>query len=251
MNIQQFYKKTASLSLSVSLGALIPPFFLILFGIMIIQDGRIVLIALPFLLYSFFCYQYYLICDKRSTAITVNSFERKSDVTLLESEQVLIHFLPSLSFRMLLFGNYGQLLGEVKNMNKWSISGLLPSFINRKRYGLYNELNELIAIFHLKKNQIEIETKECTKIMIWEQKKSQTELIYQINGETLIVNRAKLFMDYQFHLEKQKIGRLQKGWMPVEWSSKFKDPNTPVLSFIQKDEQIKIMIVALLSKILH
>src|SRR5690606_9563865 len=106
MDIQQFYKKTASISLNASLASLVPPFFLIMYGIIIAPDGKLVLAVVPFLLYSFICYQYYLVNDQRSKEIKeILPMADKNPSELLMNTTVLFTFLPAPTLRMLIFGN--------------------------------------------------------------------------------------------------------------------------------------------------
>ncbi|MFE8695854.1 hypothetical protein ACFYKT_05680 [Cytobacillus sp. FJAT-53684] len=258
MNIKQYYKKTASISLSASLASLIPPFFLIIYGIMIARDGRMVLIVLPFLVYSFFCYQYYLVCDRRSKSIIENPTEHiKMNQTLLNADHLLIHFLPAPSLRLLFFSHEGQLLGELKEMKQLSFKWFLPRFLDKffeKRYGLYDETNNLIATYIVNKSQINVmdKNKKIVNLINHMESERRSESIFESSREEIVVKRSLLFMDYQFFHNQKRVGRLQKGMMPVEWERKIKDPNTPVLSFETKeDEGLKITILAILSKILH
>lgn len=258
MNIQQYYRKTASISLSVSLATLIPPFFMIIYGIMIARDGRLVLIVLPFLVYSFFCYQYYLVCDRRAKAFTENQMEVKSmNQTLLKSNYALIHFLPSPTIRILFFSSTGNLLGELKERKFLSISWFLPPFLNRlfeKKYVLYDGLNNVSANFHFKKSKIEITDKDGNSINIINDVGYDRRLKFEnvSGGGKIVVKRSLLYMDYQFFQNQVRVCRLQKGMMPLEWENNIKDPNTPVLSFGQNvSEEEKINILAILLKILH
>ncbi|WP_102274921.1 hypothetical protein [Cytobacillus massiliigabonensis] len=258
MNIQQYYRKTASISLNVSLAALIPSFFLIIYGIMIAKDGRFVLIVLPFLVYSFFCYQYYLVCDRRSKGFTEKPLDAiYMNQSLLNTEQILVHFLPASSVRILFFSSTGKLIGELKERKLQLIRWFFPSFLDRlfeKRYGLYDELNNIIAIFHYKKRKIEIRDKDGKLLNIIHYVSNDRHMKFEFasSGEAIVVTRTLLYMDYQFFQNQIMVCRLQKGLMPLEWEYYIKDPNTPVLSFEQNlCEEEKINILAILSKILH
>ncbi|WP_419393796.1 hypothetical protein [Cytobacillus praedii] len=257
MNIQQFYRKTASISLSVSLAALIPSFFLIIYGIMLAGDGRYVLVVLPFLIYSFFCYQHYIVCDRRSKSFTENQQENKNmNHTLTKADDILLHFLPAPSLRLLFFSNEGHLLGELRERKILSFKWFLPRFLDKlfeRKYGLYDGSNNLIANFTLYKRQIAIMDKDRNLINIIEELgERRMKSIFESNGEEIVVSRTLLYMDYQFFHHQKMISRLQKGLMPFEWENKIKDPNTPVLSFEKSlsDEQ-KINIFAILAKILY
>lgn len=258
MNIQQYYQKTATISLNASLVSLIPAFFLVLYGVIVVQHGVLIGNSVPFLLYSFISYQYYLLNDKRSKEILV---ETKSEVekklNLLKEEAILIHFMPAPSLRMLLFGKDGQVLGEIKDMKFWSIRWILPYFLDRifeRKYGLYDKSNKLIAVFVLKNHEIEIlsmNNEENVTIMK-KLKHNRKEISFEYEEKMITTKRSSLFMDYRFYENKMRIGRLQKGWLPLEWGKKFKDPNTPVLSFENiQNQKDKVMIFAILTELFY
>lgn len=258
MNIQQYYQKTAMISLNASLVSLIPAFFLVLYGIIVARHGVLLVIVVPFLLYSLISYQYYLLNDKRSKEIVEDyKVELEKHLHLLKEEALLIQFMPAPSLRMLLFGKDGQLLGEIKDMKFWSIRWMLPYFLDRmfeKKYGLYNESNKLTAVFVLTNNKIEIlDTDNGWKLMMMKkQKHHRIDLSFEYEGKMMTIKRSTLFMDYQFFENGTKIGRLRKGWLPLNWGKKFKDPNTPVLSFDNMENQkSKIVIFAILTELFH
>lgn len=257
MNIQQYYRRTASFSLSVSLATLIPLFFLIIYGIMIARDGRVVLVVLPFLVYSFFCYQHYLVCDRRSKAFSENLLENKNkNETLVKTDYVLLHFLPAPSLRILFFSSDGQMLGELRERKLLFFKWFLPRFLDKlleRKFGLYDESNHMFAIFTFNKNQIEIMDKDknlINIISVLDEMRSKT--IFESKGEEIVVTRAHMYMDYQFFHNQIRVSRLQKGIMPIEWENKIKDPNTPVLSFEKSlSEEQKLNMFAILANILH
>jgi hypothetical protein len=46
---------------------------------------------------------------------------------------------------------------------------------------------------------------------------------------------------------RQQVGRLRRGWMPLEWSNRFPESNTPVLSFSEGfSEKDKLLRMAFL-----
>lgn len=62
------------------------------------------------------------------------------------------------------------------------------------------------------------------------------------------VEGSSIFMDEKvFTQENRPIGRLRRGWMPLEWSELFPEPNTPVLSFTEvmseKDKLLRMSFI--------
>ena len=60
MNIQQYYEQSAMASLNGSLVAFIPTIVLVIF-VFVTHTYHLLLLLLPFLIYSFFCYQKFLL----------------------------------------------------------------------------------------------------------------------------------------------------------------------------------------------
>ncbi|WNS73855.1 hypothetical protein RRV45_13100 [Bacillus sp. DTU_2020_1000418_1_SI_GHA_SEK_038] len=255
MNIQEYYKKSAMISLNASLASLFPPFLFILYGIIIAPNISFVLVIIPFLLYSLICYHYYLLNDQRSKEISILQNQLDNGL-LLDKDQVILTFLPSPTLRMQIFDINGKLLGEIRDMQFWKFRWFLPYFLDRffeKRYGFYDETNQLLRCFTLKKKQIEItdaNSNVLTTIFCEPTNKSFT-FTYDNESNTIIVKRSFQFMDIRFfHTNLTPIGRLRKGWMPLEWGNRFKDPNMPVLTFGQSIlAEDKLLMYAIITKL--
>lgn len=256
MNIQEFYKRTALASLNASLASLVPPFMFILYGIIVAPNRNFVFLIIPFLIYSLICYHYYLLNDQRSKEVL--TMQNKSNVDLLfNMDQMVITFLPAPSLRMLMFDSNGKLAGEIKDFQFRSFRWFLPYFLDnafKKKYGLFNESNQLIGSFIIKRNQIIIMDIKGTPISIihYEHSKSNSSYIFAAEGKKVQVKYSSFFTDYQFFINELSIGRLRKGWMPVEWGNHFKDPNSPILTFgHQLSAEEKILMFAILTKLLR
>lgn len=257
MNIQEYYKKTALISLNASLASLVPPFLFILYGIIIAPNRNMVLVIIPFLLYSLICYHYYLLNDQRSKEIS-NLKNQMDDGLLFDKDQVVITFLPAPTLRMQMFDINGKLLGEIRDMQFWTFRWFLPYFLDRffmKRYGFYDGNNQLIGCFRLKKKQIEITDADLNvhTTIFCEPTKKSIIFTFENDKNTIIVKRSFQYMDFRFfHPNFTPIGRLRKGWMPLEWGSRFKDPNTPILTFgTLSSTEDKLLIYAILTKLFH
>ncbi|QED48266.1 hypothetical protein [Cytobacillus dafuensis] len=254
-NIQQFYQKTASISLNSSLVALIPPFFLIIYGIIVVPNGKMVVLVVPFLLYSFISYQAYLINDNRSKEIKKIDEGIANQVSFLYEENVLLTFLPAPTLRLLVFSTNGQQVGEIRDINfmpfRWFLPFLFDKFIERK-YGLYDANNKQIGSFTFKKNRIEIASSgiEIHSIKIQNTLGNGIAVIFGHENRSFLLKQSRLFMDFQFLKGCKNIARLRKGWMPIEWGKRFKDPNTPILIFEQQlPVEEKLLVYALLVKL--
>ncbi|MEH7344785.1 hypothetical protein V7122_13100 [Bacillus sp. JJ1532] len=255
MNIQEYYKKSAMISLNASLASLVPPILLILYVIIIEPNKNIVLVIIPFLLYSLICYHYYLLNNLRSKEIS-SVQNHLNDGHLFDKEQVVITFLPAPTLRMQMFDINGNLLGEIRDRQFWPFRWFLPYFLDRvieKRYGLYDATNQLIGCFILKKKQIEIADSnfEVLSTCICKPTNKSFTFTFENEKNTIFVKRSFQFMDIRFFDRNLiTIGRLRKGWMPLEWGNRFKDPNTPILTFEQPiSAEDKLLTYAILTKL--
>ena len=87
-------------------------------------------------------------------------------------------------------------------------------------------------------NQLTIEVYDQNKKYIgcfekekgsWMKKKK--EIIDELGCSIGSVEGSRTFMDERvLNQSNQQVGRLRRGWMPVEWSGRFPEANTPVLS---------------------
>ncbi len=249
MNIQQFYQKTAAISLNASLVSLVPPFFLILFGIIVVPNKYFVIFIIPFLVYSFCCYQSYLVNARRSKKVLESLTNTRISTKLLDAQEVMIAFLPAPSLRFVIFDKDGRQIGEVRDLTYWTLRWILPYILDKlleKKYGLYDESNQLLATFLLKKDGIEIFPLTGESFVIKKLRRSRKELIYTAGKQTLTIKQSVLFTDYQFYKEEILISRLRKGWLPLEAGRKFIDPNTPVLTvenYVDKEEKLIVFAV--------
>lgn len=248
MDIQQYYKKYAEVSLNASLAACIPPFVFLIIWLVVDHNLPILVLTLPFMIYSFFCYQNYLIVKKRFQEAVEISPESNITETLFETNHMLIAYLPAPSLRMLLYAPSGKLLGEVKDLRFWQWRWFLPYFMDRLfsgMYGLYNEKGELAARIHVgsgKDGYIKIyENDELLGLYLRKNRKK---------GEFALGDRKKMFCSIHSELNEEinfynqagkAVCEYKKGWMLLEWGKYFRDPNTPIISFhhlATKEEKI-------------
>ncbi|AIE60385.1 hypothetical protein [Bacillus methanolicus] len=256
MDIQQYYKKYAEISLNASIAACIPPFFILIIWLVVDHKLPILVMTLPFMVYSFFCYQNYLVGKRRYEEAAENSLESNRSESFIESNDMLIAFLPAPSLRMLLFAPSGKLIGEVKDLRFWKWRWFLPYFMDRLfpgMYGLYNDKGELTAQIHLgngKDGFIKIyENDELLGFYI----RIENDQLSDLKGEFVLGDEEKMFCAIRSELNGEmrfydQTGKtvcgLKKGWMPLEWGKYFRDPNTPILSFhhqSRKEEKIAVI----------
>ncbi|WP_449622835.1 hypothetical protein [Robertmurraya sp. Marseille-Q9965] len=251
MNIHQYYRQAAFTALNHSIVALVPVVFMILPLYMLLTNNKILLFSIPFLVYSFFAYQSYILQRERSSA-TADISKMDNHHIPFEKNHYLLAFMPAPSLRMLLFNPNGTIKGEIRDLRFSKLRWYLPYFIDRlipAEYGFYNRDKKLQLTMKWSKELCEVKNHKGTCAFTIEETGTNE---FQINDNYFIqLDSKSMYTDVQFLNEKGRvIARVRKGWMPMEWSHYIKDANTPVLSF---DEglsiQEQLFILAILIKI--
>ncbi|WP_075981975.1 hypothetical protein [Bacillus massilinigeriensis] len=252
MNIRQYYRLSAMMSLNASLVSLLP---IILFLIGIIQFPSkmwLVIASIPFIVYSFICFQNYQRQSRRYEEIDeIQETEKK--LTIFNQSQILLSFLPAPSIRMVLFEPNGRMVGEVKDMNFKSFRWFLPYFVDKlipKKYGLYNENQQLLAVLYVNKREINLLNPigQAIGSIIQTEKKGKKET-WCFKEKIWTISKEPFYTDIRIRYEDLELALLKKGWMPIEWERYFKDANTPVLTIQQglTDEE-RLILFGLVAK---
>ncbi|WP_318508860.1 hypothetical protein [Bacillus sp. T3] len=263
MNIQQYYRSAAMTALNGSLAAFVPVILILGGGMIFSVQLPLFLIILPFCFYSFICYQQYLIQQQRSHE--VNYIKTVNEQSFYTEDNLLITFLPAPSLRMLLFASNGNMIGEVRDKYFYWWRWFLPYFIDRlfpMEYGLYDQAGQVMAVYRidLRKQQVKIyDSTGGLMGVVTEDHKATPSLkrsgvIRSLENNKLIyAERSALYPQVFLRNEQGKIiGKLIKGWMPLEWSQQFRDGNTPFITFEKNlPETEKILTIAVLTEMFH
>jgi hypothetical protein len=235
MKIDDYYRNVARINLNGSLLALVPAILIVGGDFLFLKNNHFMIFVIPFLLYSMINFQLYIRKTKQTIMIEKNLPETTQGChTIFTSEHFLLFFYNTLSPGLLLFFPDGFMAGAIK---KYREKGRRFS----KTYALYDFNNELLCFFIVNGKQqgkIEVYDRERKYLGCLEKssqslvKKGRRELLNREGRFVATVEGSPFYMDEQVTDAKNlQIGRLQRGWMPVEWSSYVPDPNTPVLSF--------------------
>jgi hypothetical protein len=242
MKIHEFYRDTANAHLNASIIALFPPMLIVIGNLSFYQNNQIMILTIPFVIYSIFSYQIYLFRKEQSVEIGKNMpLEIGSFETLFESRHLLVVIMNTFSSKVYLYFPTGHLAGTIRKYRSKGLNGWRKQTI----YTLYSRDNQVIAFY-------KVISKRLTTIEVYNQKKeylgcfekekgawqnSKKSLLGE-KGETVgVVEGSRYFMDEQvFNQSSQPVGRLRRGWMPVEWRYIFPEPNTPVLSLAEDSE---------------
>jgi hypothetical protein len=236
MKIDDFYRNVARINLNGSILALIPAIFIVGGNFVFLQNNQIMLLVIPFLIYSIINFQLYLRKMKQALIISKNLPESQlSYSTIYSSEQYLLYFVNTLSPRLLIFFPNGTLAGEIKKYRK---NGLRLEGLS-KTFALYDFNKELICFFGVDEKNLKIEVfnQENEFFGCLEKsnqslsKKKKREILNREGRFIAAIEGSTLYMDERIvDSYNHQIGSLQRGWMPVEWNRYVLDPNTPVLS---------------------
>lgn len=251
MNIRQFYEQSAAVSLNAGLAALIPPIMLLIYSIVIIKNHQLLILVIPFLLYSFYCYQVFLLNKNRAKSIQIESIEETYTSNLLEESTFLLTFLPAPSLRMLFFSPAGVKIGEIRDRSFFPARWFLPYFLDRlfsRKFVMYDQQDKPVIYFQQLKDQIKIFTAEETYLSTVYIVKKGRGKEYLFENQSIQLLKKGIPVSYSFMTaDKKSLGHIQSGLMPVEWGKRFVNPNTPILTFAPTaGEKDKFQLLALI-----
>lgn len=238
MSIRQHYQQTAYISLNGSI--LSGGILAVILAASLILSWNIpfFLVSVPFLFLVFSHYNRYLLYKNKSEE-SVEASCHYEDKQFLELNNLLIGFAPAPSIRLLFFTPDGKLAGELREPSIKSYRWFIPYFIDKrimKRMGIYDSRGELQGCLIQERNRFKMLNANKDVIGLFYTNKTANETIgcaFLSGGRKLKVDKIPgSIHDFNFAREDgNTTARLQKGWMPLEWTRFFKDANTPVLTF--------------------
>ncbi|OIK07650.1 hypothetical protein [Bacillus sp. MUM 13] len=263
MNIRTYYVKTAKICFRTSWISLIMAaafFALHLFGVL---TGNILEIEAPFILFSIISFAGYRVYENRAQGLPIEAVT--SCKPLEEQRNLLAAFMPAPTLRVLLFEPNGALAGEIRDMNMSWYMWMIPnsvSLILPKRYGLYNSTGKLLGMYNFGWGLLnKVVMKDGEGQLIGSFKEVWKKSLFKVNGmiagaggeDWIPVSIGGLLNDFELiTCSGKKIVRFQKGWMPIEWGERFKEMNTPVLSFSEAAEmKEKVAVLGFCAAVLH
>jgi hypothetical protein len=258
MNIRQYYERSAIASIHAALIALIPAIGLLVYIFLFSKQMELILLITPFLIYSFSCYMKFLQNHKRANAVQMDSIDEKTTSNcLLSNTTFLITLAPAPSLRLQLFHCNGIKAGELRDFSTSFVKWFIPKFLDImmvRKYGLYNERDELIAYYLLYRDQIATYiNSEGGKDQVYSGVRQKN--IYQFQQQAYQIEKNGI-QDFSIVLQstKNKVGQIQTGWMPLEWNQRFIDVNTPIFRLhesLSKEERLQIFSILILTYAYH
>lgn len=249
MKINEYYRNAAKINLNGSIAALFPAIIIVAANLVLFKKQEVMLWTIPFLLYSIFGFQLYLYKIKQSFFISrnvVKRMEKSRYDSLFAAKELLVFFEKTLSPQVMFYFPDGNLAGSIRRYRK-------GRNYFKKIFLLYNSQEDVMGFFQVKGKQkkiIEVYDQENSYLGCFEKRrldfrKCKKELLDASGRYIGFVEGSAAFMDEKvFNQENREISRLRRGWMPLEWSLLFPEPNTPVLSFMgglsEKDKLLRM-----------
>ncbi len=229
MKINEFYRGSASATLNGSIAALVPAMIIGVGNLYYFQNKQIMLLTIPFIVYSLISFQLYLFRMKQSIFIGRNIMHSQSYYqSIFDARHFVVVYINLQESSVHLYFPDGYRAGIIRKYRQ-------KGFFRKPRiYALYNGKNEAVGFYKvtkLKSLKIEVFDRNKKYLGCYEKEKGRKELL-EASGKFIgAVEGATNYMDEKiFDQSRQQVGRLRRGWMPVEWSGRFPESNTPVLS---------------------
>ncbi|WP_230498106.1 hypothetical protein [Pseudoneobacillus rhizosphaerae] len=244
MDIQKIYLRQAQLFLNSSLFALIPASVFVISIIVVIPGKNFMVLVLPFLIYSLFLFQNYLLNYKRYLSLS-NKIEKvaPSLPDLLSCQQVLLYFDKEEKALVFLHPN-GAFLGMLSE-KKHSFSINKGNMLHPKEFVLIDS-NENILATYWKSETIDVHRSDKGYFGGF-----SNGFFSMITGEEIGELRSKkLFLDEQVkNGQGEVLLRVRKGWMPITNQKIFLNPNTPYVTINPAlSDPEKLIFISLLVK---
>lgn len=260
MKINEYYKQSANLSLNSSIVALIPVVFFIWGNFVFIQLSDLMLLNLPFFIYSFSCFQLFLFRKNQAITSTRGLRKRKEiKYTFSECEHFLIVSLETSLNHVFLYHPDGILIGELREIRAGilkRISMLLAGKIYHQQYIFYDQIGNKISSYSLNRKKRKIDAYNNNNKYLGTYLESNNKRwinegkLFLANGKLLgEIKSSILFKDDQILNKDIEMGRLRKGWLPLDWYKRFPDANIPVFHIKSNiSEQERLVSLSLIIK---
>ncbi|WP_019241819.1 MULTISPECIES: hypothetical protein [Bacillus] len=263
MNIKHYYKKTANVYLNISLFSLLISGGVFFFALFFLTKREIWVSTTPFMLLSCLYFANYVVYTRRFESLPDELDTSKSN--LLEEENILMTFMPAPTLRVLLFTPKGKLVGEICDYHSEWYHWLIPNSLSAilpHTYVLKDQNQRTLATYKLSsfmQNSMSIfnESEE----LIAHYKENWKKSFFRFNGEVINadgcvrmnINISGFLQSFTISsIDNRNLVSFQKGWMNLEWGEKFKELNTPILSFTSvSTNEDKLCIYGICARLLN
>ncbi|WP_079509405.1 hypothetical protein [Mesobacillus jeotgali] len=255
MNIQEFYLQKANTNLNGSIISAVILLVILSFSLAFSWNLPLFLVTVPFLLVSLVHYNGFVLYKNKmeESAVPVPLYEDKE---LFELNSLLLTFAPAPALRVLFFTPDGMFAGEMRETRIRRYRWFIPYFADkriRKRLGIYDSEGIMQASLIQERNRLKMFDQKGNVIGLFYPSKRKAGSIgigFIGNGKKLRIDESTgLFHELKLIRDEGELSaRLQKGWMPLEWTHYFKDANIPVLTFdYSLNQQERLVVFAALA----
>lgn len=253
MKIHEFYRGSANITLNGSIAALVPAIMIGVGNLCFFQNNQIMLLTIPFVVYSFISFQIYLYRLKQAISIDRNMPKSTSYYeSIFSARHLVVVYMNHQDSSVHLFFPDGHQAGMIKRYRQKGFY----LFRKPRIYALYDRQGQAVGFYKIKnstpliiegydQNKRYLGCYEIDKVS-WLKKKK--EMMNEAGKFVGSVEGSGYFMDERvLNQSGQQVGRLRRGWMPVEWSGRFPEPNTPVLTLFENlSEKDKLLTMSFL-----
>lgn len=236
MKIDKYYRDAGKIYLNGSIASLFPAGLIIIGNFSIFHNRGLMFWTLPFLIYSLINFQFSLWRNQQSNGISKNLHRQsRRDDSIFQSEHLLVFKENTYRPCLLLFFSDGRLAGTITNFRDRGMG----FFNTAKKFALYDFSGSLLGFYMVKgKQSLKIAAFDhnhkyigCFARRKYTRQKAKKELLDEQGRFVGTVKGSLFFMDEHFvDSDNRELGRLRRGWMPLQWSGVFPEPNTPVLT---------------------
>jgi hypothetical protein len=235
MDIQNVFKKQATLYLNSSLVVLFVAVFCFLANLFYFSNVNLILIVLPFIVYSIYLFHMYVMFHKRALVTVNTTFEAVED--LFSQDQFLLYFIPE-ERELLYFHPTGTLMGKMieQKKNKNRDSRQLPS-----EYLLVDINNQVLATYYKSNDSVDVYEKARGYFGTFSYNEDKDFKMLSNEATGYLKKEAAVSDDYIKNQNNQVVFRIRKGWMPLKYQQIFHNPNLPVLTLhreLTKEEKL-------------
>lgn len=233
MDIPKAYLKQSQSYLNSSIMVLIPAILFAALFLFVMYERPLIILILPFLIYSFCLYQGFLI-NRNKYTITAN-YKGTAKESFLECQQYLL-FFDKEDGELLFFHPSGEVIGkmiEIKTKRR-----------SPREIRLVDASSRLLASYYISTGHIDVILAEKGFFGSFYRNKQMDKWLFQaLSGEDIgQMKRNRWYMDEQvIDKDGRMILRCRRGIMPTNLQDVFQNPNLPVVkseSLLEQNDKL-------------
>jgi hypothetical protein len=225
MDIQKIYLRQAQLFLNSSLFALIPASIFVLMIIVVIPEKNVMLLVIPFLIYSLFLFQNYILNYKRYISLSNKIEKVATDLPdLLSCNHILLHFIKE-ERELVFLHPTGVYIGKISEKRE-NYSNKEGRRLHPSEFVLVDSNENLLATYW-KSDTIDVHRNGQGYMGGF-----SDGVFSMLTGDAMgELSSKNIFLDDKIEYDQgDVVFRVRKGWMPLKYQEIFLNPNTPLVT---------------------